>query len=66
MTEQRYIPNGDFRPGDLYQAICEKMIDEGILEIERDDTGYRWKLKDNDERIMIQVQKNKSKIEFTL
>ena len=53
-----FDPGSVFEAADLYRNICESLIDEGQLEIER-KTGdftpyYRWKIKSVCNKITIQ------------
>lgn len=52
-----FIPGVEFIPADMYQDICETLIDEGILEIVQVEgksmNYYKWRIKSPDNKIVI-------------
>ena len=39
-----FIAGDNFKPEDLYKSICETMLDNNQLEIERNKNVFRWKI----------------------
>ena len=65
MQNYRYVPGEDFRATDLYRAICETLIDDGTLTIEKKNSVYTWKINSNNP-VKIKIKKDKSKLELTV
>ena len=55
-----FVPGENFNASDLFSSICDTLIENGQLIIEKAEGIYRWKIKSKSRKIVIKAEKGET------